>query len=641
MRSPRFSLPVAFALPIVVGALLAAPASAERTTYRGAFHCDDRGAVKPLEGMNVELWKRGEDWLPVEWVGRRVAQEFTRADGSFRMVTPPDEDNYFVRMALRDAHGVHLRDFWGINDWSIDIEQKRNNRPAHDYGDLVFVTPGQSHKCAIWAGIHEANETFRAETGTELPTRGVEIQADAITGGTPFTPGTSILWPGGYRVGPDPGDDATTEHEYAHAMRHGMDGDFGHFIGDAATFDYARNHEACSRTNQGFAFNEGWAEFWARRFGPAPDCGRPGDMETEGNVAAALTELMENCAGGQRKLMVETLRANPLRIHSFDEFKALFGCPVPKLTPVFVVAANTELAPPPPPPTITSAAARKEARSASKAIAGLQTKLKAAIRKAENPPTCDKEPCKAALKTLTRPEVLRFEIALQKIQRGAADDYDTAAEQVKLAGLGIEQLLRRDAKLEQRMRKRVAEASAVGVLRTIEAAEPVFERDSSSYARELRADLRGSLAKFRRAARKGAKLPGSLVLSPQASGILPRRLPQVPQTPQTPVPGPTLQPLAATGLAFTLCPANVASPKPIEVEGSLSPAQAGTTVTVTFGHPAVGKVPVLAITDAAGSWKASHTPGINETGKWTVEASFSGDAKRLPSSATPCEVVYQ
>ena len=225
MRMVRISVLVA-AVGVLIASVLAAPATARVSTYKGQFQCDDRGSVAPLAGMNVELWERGSpDFLPVEWVGHRVDQDFTTADGSFAMTTEDNNDNYFVRMALRDAYGVHLRDFWGINDWSVDTGQRRNDVPVQDYGGLLFSTPGQSHKCAIWAGVHAAYERYRAEIGSELPSHGVELQADAVTAGVPFTPGTSILWPGGFPVGyGGGGDDSITRHEFGHVIRHGFDG---------------------------------------------------------------------------------------------------------------------------------------------------------------------------------------------------------------------------------------------------------------------------------------------------------------------------------------------------------------------------------------------------------------------------------
>ena len=267
---------------------------------------------------------------PVELSGSQVAHGFTAPDGSFNLVSPTDDDNYFVRMALRDAHHVHLKDFVGINDWSVDTAQTHNDQPVRNYGGLEFVNPGHSPKCAIWAGVHAANDAFLNEVGTELPSHGVEIDADAVTAGVPFSPFTSIWWPGGFPVGYGGGGDSSiTWHEYGHVLRAGFDGDLGHFLGDVVTHNYLQTHETCNQTGPGFAFNEGWAEYWAQDFAPAPDCGRPGDMETEGNVAAALTDLANNCAAGQRKLMVEVLRDNPGTIHSFAEFKAAMGCPLP------------------------------------------------------------------------------------------------------------------------------------------------------------------------------------------------------------------------------------------------------------------------------------------------------------------------
>lgn len=42
-----------------------------------------------------------------------------------------------------------------------------------------------------------------------------------------------------------------------------MDGDFAHFMYDVVRFWYMRNHNCGTKSNYGYAFNEGWAEFWA------------------------------------------------------------------------------------------------------------------------------------------------------------------------------------------------------------------------------------------------------------------------------------------------------------------------------------------------------------------------------------------
>jgi len=627
------------AVGVLAGAL-AAPASAQRTVYEGQYQCNDRGVVTPLAGMNVELWKRGDSFWPVEWVGRRVARGYTGSDGGFSMRAPEEEDNYFVRMALRDAYGVHLRDFWGINDWSEDLPERRNDVRTRNFGAHVFAKSGKSHKCAIWAGVHKAYEEFRSETGTELPSRGVEIEADSV-GEVPFTPGTSMLWTPDYPAGHDDApDDSTTRHEFAHAMRHGLDGDFGHFVGDAATFNYAQSHRPCDHQNFGYAFNEGWAEFWARRFGPAPDCGRPGDMETEGNVAAALTELMENCAGGQRKLMVKTLRDNPLRIHSFQEFRDALGCPIPKQVPVLVISSHTEEQPPPKPPDVRARVVHQEVSAATKQIRGLQKSLKAALRKAKRPPACKRPPCRAALKTLTRPAAIKFEIQLVRIQRGAVAPFDTKKEQSKYAALGFQKLLKGQAKRLAKERKKVVKVSLARIREAMKAARPVFQADSSQFAKIARRDLAKALARFRRAKRKGSKvLPGSMVLLP-AGAKLPRRVPRIPVPPETPIPGPTLDERAISLLVFEECPPAFGNPKPIEVSGKLTPAAANSEVRVTFIHAGHEPVVQTVKTDASGGWAASYNPGASNTGTWNVKAEFAGDATRRASTADACQVEY-
>ena len=63
---------------------------------------------------------------------------------------------------------------------------------------------------------------------------------------------------------------------------------------DAARFWYMRNYHCGTKTNDGCAFNEGWAEFWAG------EChGTYGskltDYQCEGNVAKALRRLKSAC----------------------------------------------------------------------------------------------------------------------------------------------------------------------------------------------------------------------------------------------------------------------------------------------------------------------------------------------------------
>lgn len=641
MRRRRRDLAVGVALSLAVLFALAAPAGARVSTYKGQFLCDDRGSISALAGMNVELWERGSpDFLPVEWVGHAVDRDFTDSEGRFAMTTEDNDDNYFVRMALRDAHGVHLRDFWGINDWSVDSGQKRNDVPVQNYGGLLFSTPGQSHKCAVWNGVHKAYETYRAEIGSALPWGGVEIQADAVTAGTPFTPGTSILWPGGFETGyGGAGDDTITRHEFGHVIRHGLDGDFGHFLGDVVAYNYAQNHQPCLHSNGGYAFNEGWAEFWAGDYDGAPDCGRPGDMETEGNVAAALVELMENCAGGKRRLMVETLQRNRERIHSFDQFKAALGCPEPRLFPVTVVksAAPSSSSPATIGPAARAAIARGEVLATRRRIGGLSKSLQGALRKAKDPPACAAKTCEAALKAVTRPAVLQFEIDTARIHQRTVDDFDTSKEQSKLAGVSLKKLLAAQQARAASDRKKTVKAALKGVEAAIGEIRPYLKGPGSNETQGILIGLNKAATRFRKAMKKGARFPALLVSSP-FSAKAPRRVPVVRSfPPPTPSPKASLLTVSTTSIA---CPELVASPKPISVSGAVTPGQAGTEVKVSFQYGNGAPNVVSVQTDADGSWKASFTPSPNDTGAWTVSASFAGDGTRTASSSSACQVPY-
>lgn len=96
-----------------------------------------------------------------------------------------------------------------------------------------------------------------------------------------------------------------------------------HFLKDVVRFKYMQHHSCGKRTNNGFAFNEGWAEFWAGQcfgtYGTSPT-----QYNYEGNVAKALRSLKSRCNASYRQ-MVEVLAQNKKRIHSFTEYRAAFS----------------------------------------------------------------------------------------------------------------------------------------------------------------------------------------------------------------------------------------------------------------------------------------------------------------------------
>ena len=61
-----------------------------------------------------------------------------------------------------------------------------------------------------------------------------------------------------------PEREVTLFHESGHAFRHILDGDRAHWDFDSGRFRYARCHLGDELTEDGYAFNEGWAHYWRR-----------------------------------------------------------------------------------------------------------------------------------------------------------------------------------------------------------------------------------------------------------------------------------------------------------------------------------------------------------------------------------------
>lgn len=299
-------------------ALAGAPASYGATTeIRGAFACGADG--RPLAGARVELWQMHERWLPKVWPNIALRSTVrANADGGWGFRVSGGESNWFVRVVLVGEHTA-VRDFpWPWN-WFADTLRSQNDRPLRDYG--TQTVPG--YQCAVWNGFNDAGVEYRQQVGAPPPQGVTVVQAGAPTAGQPFALYDEVWWPSGHPVQAENGT-SKAKHEFAHVFRHRLDGDGGHFFGDATYFWYLRHHSgsSCERTNSGFAFNEGWAEYWAGHV--MKPCDDPtGTIER--NVAAGLQRLETTCAHSRAR-MVQVLAANRGRIHSLEEFEKALKC---------------------------------------------------------------------------------------------------------------------------------------------------------------------------------------------------------------------------------------------------------------------------------------------------------------------------
>jgi hypothetical protein len=316
-------------------------------TIRGSFFSNHLGFIRPVQGAVVEIYR--DAWGYDDMVGKTK----TNDDGSFeKRLWANDEDTYYAKLKLNDETGVYLHGSWSSDIWDINSYNRgSNSNPVIDLGGTVISVDGgaSTPKASIWQGSHHAYQEFITTTGFGPPTGDYEIR---IWKGfiSPITYLSTTEWPDNYHTqvtfsnsdthpnGTDNFFDYKVNfHEFGHAIRHSFDGDFNHFSWDNTRFIYGRSHGLCDNTNSGFAFNEGWAEFWAEqpRFFPTCTSLSSMDFETEFNVAMDLTRLMQ-CAGKSRKDMIEFLGSRQNFIHSDNDFREQFkihfstdlsGCP--------------------------------------------------------------------------------------------------------------------------------------------------------------------------------------------------------------------------------------------------------------------------------------------------------------------------
>jgi len=325
LSAPGGSMPGRFLLAAL---LLAATAHAKDWSVRGhgrvVWH--DGGASKPLISATVKLMDADVDFDDV------AASGHTNGDGRFDLsgkagdpkvpficddkCSKPD---LYVEVELEGGHVVVETEL-GFN-WHADTKERSNTTGTHDFGTFSFGGTDGSHAATLFGKGIEQYKAYQAAVGGVFPRHngklGILFPA-VLAAGVPWTTEESIHWPGGYTKF------NAVYHEVGHRIRHALDGDFAHFLYDVARFKYAQHHSFDKKTNEGFAFNEGWAEYHATLL----DAGvrntfhkwsmLAGGNSVEGNVASQLTQLSDKCGGF--KNMWAALHAGG--IHSYKEFEA-------------------------------------------------------------------------------------------------------------------------------------------------------------------------------------------------------------------------------------------------------------------------------------------------------------------------------
>jgi hypothetical protein len=616
--------------------------------------------VSPVVGARVEFYQAANSTIDSLYTGFRddlqqvgvdvpghdpldhlIASTHTDQNGSWSFhlhaVGDTGDPPFYARLVLDDDQGVRLFDGWAkfFDSWSLETARAGNNGPLVDYGTYEIARGGGSGtpKCAVWQGAHNAYQDYVSETGQTPPSPTHWISYGWPTS-TPFTTIGQTNWPDGYETAHADEKDASGNyidggyaidfHEFGHDIRHSLDGGLGEFLKDVVRYDYPQNHQQCKlpsgiddTSKLGFAFNEGWAEFWA---GTPQSCDTPTDFRYEGNVAAALTALTVGnpvCRAVPRSGLVRVLAANPGKIHSWREFLAAFR----KVHPCESLSLQANRGPlradwggestP-----FSSGLLRSRERTQ---LAGARTalsRLSLLVRRNPAPARITGCPpnCALALGQAIAPSVLsamRTELALvehevELEQSGASGN----ALWRQLTSLkGITQADARARAFEQAS----SSLTSTTIAQALRIALPLERRRNAGLSKQV-GDLQAALQTL-----KTSRRPGRLAT--WIEGIdsdLHRKI------------GPSLV-IVPTQLSIS-CPAGPTSGTTATITGNLVPADGTEPILIDItGGPGGGQQSVT--TNANGAFTARFVPGAAAV--YTVAASYAGTPTR-GKSATSC-----
>ena len=305
------------------GAILstAAVASAEYVRGTGRVIYFQSGAAGgptlPLVGARVSLWD--DDGI----FDDENAEGYLDSNGSFDLSGSASDGVFggkpdpYIEIELQSNSG-HLVVESEILKINVTCATASRNSTAGTINFGTIACNGDARDgSTIFANLKRAYDGFRSLSGdSQVPRHGGKAAVlfpATFAAGVPWTTEESVHWPGGYRRF------EAAFHEFGHRIRHAQDGDFVHFLGDVASFSYMQQHWATKVTNNGFAFNEGWAEYYAAANNVANYANWTpvtGGDSVEGNVSANLWKAHANC-GGFAKLWNILKTGN---IHSWPQF---------------------------------------------------------------------------------------------------------------------------------------------------------------------------------------------------------------------------------------------------------------------------------------------------------------------------------
>ena len=255
---PRYTVFAVFviaATSTALGAIVNHP-----VTATGRVRCKLDGYFQPVPYVKVYL-------LDVEFANfvTRLGVTTTNAWGYF-VVSGSGRDGFSGTPDPQIRVEYVYNSTYGRLEVEGTLRNRRNESPevpyneTVDFGNLDFDNP----HCRAYIRFYNVLKEYYALTGETPPYSALHVKTNfLIHAGTPFATLKTVHIPKSW----DPLSFGVARHEFAHTIRHSYDGNFNHFLLDVVRFGYTRYHYCSSKTNLGFAFNEGWAEYYAG------DCG--------------------------------------------------------------------------------------------------------------------------------------------------------------------------------------------------------------------------------------------------------------------------------------------------------------------------------------------------------------------------------
>jgi hypothetical protein len=263
---------------------------------------------------------------------------------------------------MDDGHGTR----------SDVIDAALSTKAGH-YADLGHVSLN-TIDCEVWRDGYAVVSDYQKVLGGTPPAGRLRIKRwENVIVGAPLTFYDYITVPTDFLTDTEyplaKVRESAVAHEFGHTLRHVADGDESHWHADDVKYIYAQDHDYNTIHNKGFAFNEGWADFWeqARWWSHAmidienktpagvPDpCTTPGQRDwNEARVANRLLEIrVALMATPQRQflfnntspppnatrrdeivdgLMLKVLIDNPDSIHSINDYERKIAPMIPGL----------------------------------------------------------------------------------------------------------------------------------------------------------------------------------------------------------------------------------------------------------------------------------------------------------------------